>query len=230
MQLVTVENKSTVVTEAEHQQIVEALALQLANNFNRCGWVKRGLAPAGTVQALASGSQPPAGAWNLILLDHSDQQGALGYHDDEQGTPIPYAEVFAVDAANDGEPVSGVASHELLEMLCDPFVDPMAPKTMPRPGTNKRYIVEVCDPVQGAPYDPGNGVPVSDFVLPSWFEVSSYRPTSFRGTVTEPWEIAPQGYISIEKPDGSWTQIFGERRTSHPAWASRLPRIHPVVR
>ena len=31
-------------------------------------------------------------------MDRSDQQGALGYHEDENGSGIPYAEVFVLDA------------------------------------------------------------------------------------------------------------------------------------
>lgn len=228
-QLVTVENKSTLVDAAEHAEIVQALNFQLTRDFNTSGWVKRGLAPPARAVALTA-SVPPLGAWNVIILDHSDQQGALGWHDDESGTPIPYAEVFASDAQQDGAEVSEVVSHEMLEMLVDPFVDPMPPKTKLRPGTTDRYIVEVCDPVQGNGYDAGNGLKVADFVYPSWYGIGSFHPCSFRGSVDFPFSLAPQGYISIEKPDGSWSQVFGQERSSHPAWASRLPRIHPVVK
>lgn len=230
MQIVTVENRSTVVTEQEHQEIVQALNLQFSRDYNRSGWVKRGIAPPATAQALAEGEKPPAGAWNIIILDHSDQKGALGWHDDETGTPIPYSEVFAQDAHADGDEVSAVCSHEALEMLVDPFVDPMPPRTIHRPGTTDRYIVEVGDPVQGNDYDAGNGLKVADFALPSWWGIGDFRPCSFRGSVNQPWEIAPQGYISIEKPDGSWSSVFGQERSTHPAWASRLPRVHSVVR
>src|SRR5581483_8028677 len=105
-QLVVISNQSTVVTDADVTTIAAALNLQLSRDFNRSGWVKRGLAPAGTVGLLDKGSKPPAGAWVLNVLDHSDQAGALGYHDDVAGTKIPFADVFAVDTQQDGEQVS----------------------------------------------------------------------------------------------------------------------------
>jgi hypothetical protein len=46
--------------------------------------------------------------------------------------------------------------------------------------------------------------------------------------VSKPWEVAPQGYISVAPQDdeGNWSQIYGQEKSHLPAWASRLPRIH----
>src|SRR5258708_1422509 len=38
---------------------------------------------------------PPAVAWKVWILGHSDDPGALGYHEDDTGTPE--AKIFALD-------------------------------------------------------------------------------------------------------------------------------------
>lgn len=230
-QLIVVENQSTVVTAEQLDKIVAALDLQAVRDYNHCRWVTGGFATGGHVQALIAGTKPPVGSWNLIIMDKSDQQGALGYHDDEQGNGIPYAEVFAQDSLDDGATVSAVASHEMLEMLVDPDVQNV--KTATRHDTNQLYIIEVADPVQGNDYDlnhPGlEGVLVADYCLPCWWDLEAFHGHwSHRHAVGGPWQIAPQGYISIapvEDPN-NWSQIFGEEKTALPKWASRLPRIH----
>ena len=229
--LIVVENKSTVVSDQDLADYVEAQNMQFAEDFNTSGWVRRGLAPEVTVSVLPAGSKPPVGAWNLILLDNTDQQGALGYHDDEQGTKIPYSEVFAVTCQQDNVAWQSCASHEALEMTCDPFVDPGPVKVVERADTGDKYIVEVCDPVQDKSYlktvSSGAQIAVSDFCFWSWWGKSSWRPCSFLGSVTHPFELTSGGYISYEDAAGNWKQVFGDGRTAHPAWASRLPRIHP---
>jgi hypothetical protein len=231
-QLITVENQSTALSPTELFDVIWAVNYQVRYHYGRSPWVSAGQAPAGQVVSLPTGP-PPAGAWNLILLDNSDQAGALGYHDDATGTGIPYAEVFVVDAVNDGSTASAVASHEALEMLVDPNV--ATPRAQLRTDTQQYYIVEVCDAVQGNDYDVGapegrvTGVSVADFCLPSWWTMApALAPYSFRGSVQSSWEIAPQGYMSVAPASDptAWTQIYGSQQDRLPLWASRLPRIH----
>jgi hypothetical protein len=231
-QLITVENQSS-LSPADMFNLVWAVNYQVLFHYGHSAWVTSGLAPHGHLVSLPAGTPPPGGAWNLILLDHSDQQGALGYHQDQEGTGIPYAEVFVVDAVKDGSTASAVASHEALEMLVDPDVAQV--RTQLRPDTQQVYIVEVCDAVQGNDYDVGapeghsTGTKVADFCLPSWWQMEpTGGPYSFRGGVQGPWQLAPQGYISVA-PQGSpaqWSQIYGAQMDRLPTWASRLPRIH----
>jgi hypothetical protein len=232
-QLITVENRSKELSPTDLFNLVWAVNYQVLFHYGRSAWVTAGLAPHGHVLSLPDGVPPPAGAWNLILMDHSDQQGALGYHQDQDGTGIPYAEVFVVDAVTDGSTPSAVASHEALEMLVDPNVEQV--RTQVRADTQQIYIVEVCDAVQGNDYDVGapegrtTGTNVADFCLPSWWELdSAAAPYSFRSSIAGPWQLAPQGYISVA-PEGNpsaWSQIYGTQMDRLPTWASRLPRIH----
>jgi hypothetical protein len=231
-QLITIENQSTVLSPKELFNLVWGVNYQVLFHYGRSRWVAGAYAPHAHVVSLPAGVKPPAGAWNLILLDNSDQQGALGYHDDENGTGIPYAEVFCKDSVADGAIPSSVASHEVLEMLVDPWVNNA--RKVPRKDTQQFYIVEVGDPVQGNDYDVGapegrtTGVMVADFALPSWWELETGPAFSFRHSVTKAWEVAPQGYISVAplNDPSNWSQIFGPQQERLPQWASRLPRIH----
>jgi hypothetical protein len=111
---------------------------------NSCGdrsaSVETGLAPPGLLVSLPGGTTPPDGAWNLILMDHSDQQGALRYHEEANGTAILYAEVFALDAVSDSSTASALASHQALEIAVGPNVANV--RTQLRGDTQQIYIVE----------------------------------------------------------------------------------------
>jgi hypothetical protein len=240
-QLIVVENQQTVLGWREVFNLVWAVNYQLLFHYGRSEWVTEGYAPHAHAMLLPQGVKPPAGAWSLILLDTTDQAGALGYHDDEQGTEIPYSDVFCQTAIADGATPSSVASHEALEMIVDPYV--ASPRVETNPADGRQYIVEVGDPVQGCDYDIGapegrmTGTMVADFALPVWWGMKSSSPTqmSFRGSVSQPFQIAPAGYISWcaggadpADPSTTWSQTFGQEKTALPAWASRLPRIHPT--
>lgn len=231
-QLITFENQSKgiVVDRSVQPRVVGELPGTVPPRTVGLGDERSG---AAHLVSLPQGTAPPAGAWNLILMDRSDPQGALGYHRDENGTGIPYAEVFVADAVEDGSTAAAVASHEALEMLVDPNVDPV--RTHERPGAQQVYIVEACDAVQGNDYDVGapegktTGINVAVFCLPSWWTMDpSSAPYSFRQNVTSPWDLAPEGCVSVAPTanPSAWTQIYGSQMDRLPKWASRLPRIH----
>src|SRR5213594_2301364 len=134
---VAVINASTVLKDADAGKAVPALQAQIHNDF----------APAWGVDAdlvfIPKGSEPPAGAWWLAILDNSDQAGALGYHDlTDEGLPL--GKVFAASDITYGYEWTVTASHELLEMLADPdinltvFVQSDATRGL-------IYMHEVCD-------------------------------------------------------------------------------------
>jgi len=80
-------------------------------------------------------------------------------------------------------------SHELLEMLADPWINWCAQ------GSDGRiYALEVCDAVEsdslGYKID---GVLVSDFITPSWFEPTQADRIDFKKRVSRPMELAPGG-------------------------------------
>ncbi len=235
-QLITVEDqtKNARLTPQELRDLVWSLNYQALYHYGRSPWVENGYAPPAHVGLLPKGAMPPVGAWNVILLDTSNLAGALGYHEDEANNDIPYSDVFVGTARENNVEPCEVASHEMLEMLVDPHVNEV------RKVLNKEkeefYIVEVADPVQGCGYDIGApegrhcGVTVADFALPAWFGMAQTPPgLSFRDSVEKPFELAPQGYISVapaNEPE-NWKQIFGATSNKKlPSWASRLPRIH----
>jgi hypothetical protein len=62
----------------------------------------------------------PVDSWLLLLEDHSDVSGATGYHT-IGSNGLPLAKVFIQDAINAGINWSIVFSHEILEMMIDPW-------------------------------------------------------------------------------------------------------------
>ena len=194
------------------------LRYQALYQYNRSPWVEHGYCPALENVILLSPGQPaPAGTWHIELLDTSDQEGALGYHEDatfdqhsegpKKGSGrssrglaaqrlTPLAKVFCKTSKDDGVAPSEVASHEMVEMLADPQVVNESEIRKYLNSENKQwYIGELCDAVQGRGYDVGapegrsTGVVVADFVYPSWFGQVQTRPyTSF----AEEARIAPR--------------------------------------
>src|SRR5262249_26348784 len=65
-----------------------------------------------------------------------------------------------------GEPWQAALSHELLELLADPLLRLAAEAV--HAGEPAWFALEVCDPVAGDDYEI-DGVPVANFVLPTWF-------------------------------------------------------------
>lgn len=235
-QLISVENHSTVVDDKTFFQAVWATAYQLKYQFGRSPWVKEGICPPlSKMLMLGKGQKPPPGAWHLVLMDVSEEAGTLGFHSDEEGTKIPFSDVFCKDALDAGASIGSVLSHEAMEMLVDPHV--ATPYVVKRKG--KLVIVEVADPVQGHDYDVGEpegrkvGVTVADFCNPAWWEIGKLAgvagtPMSFRESVKRAFQLAKEGYISeapVSNPE-AWQPIFGENISELPQWASRLPRIH----
>lgn len=190
-------NEATALADTDAWRIAWAVDYQCRFHYGRSGWrpdVRCLFLPGGAAAKI------PVGGAALHFLDTADQQGALGYHD-EDGNELPYARVFVKTTLADGGEVSEVASHEALELATDPHVNLTAPT-----GDLKRlYAVEVGDPVQGNAYDVGapegrtTGLAVCDFTLPSYYDPSTHpdQPTSFRSSVKGPFALAPKGYYGF---------------------------------
>lgn len=156
----------------------------------------------------------PTGAV-IELHDHSDQQGALGYHDFSANVPL--SKVFIKDCEADGVSWSSVVSHELLEML----VDPEGVLAALDYKTGRFYAFEICDPVQGQSYKLGDGnIEVSNFVYPSWYSRDALAPYDQLRKLPAPFtlEADRQGYDSIL--DVSHTQGW-KQITARSRWESR---------
>ena len=224
---VSVKNDSTVLTDAQVSAAVPALQKQVSLDFAQPWGVDADL------DFVPKDQQPPPGHWWLIVSDDSDQAGALGYHDT---TPegLPLGKVFAGTDLQFGSEWTVTASHELLEMLGDPAIN-LTAMTMTAfdVGQNvvgRLYAYEVCDACEadqdGYVID---GVLVSDFVYPAWFE--SFRPdgsTQFdhKLRITSPFELLPGGYISVyDMTSGTgWQQISRPLpQPAAPSSGSRAP-------
>jgi len=157
-------------------------------------------------------------AWAVVFLDNADQPGALAYHDlTPQGLPL--SKVFVRTTINNGDLVSVSTSHELVEMLVDPAINMMT--TGPDPKII--YAYESADPVEALTFNV-NGIPMSDFVYPSYFEVF-HKPNSAKfdhlGKVTRPFQILAGGY-QITFKNGKWGQVLGSvKKKKHFAQEDR---------
>jgi len=151
----------------------------------------------------------PLGYWPMIVEDDIHQAGAEGIHLDEDGQPFSLIEV--------GESWSLTASHECLEMLVDPFGDRIQAGRSIKPGQGRvEYLIEVCDPCEALDFAyTVNGIVVSDFYTPSYFEPIRRPGTSysFTGAVTRPREVLKGGYLSWRHPPSNhwWQAVFGNQ-------------------
>lgn len=225
--LIAVKNLSTVIKDAELQAAVPAFQTQVSRDFVGSGW---GL--DATLQFFGKKEKVPAKAWLLGVFDNADQAGALGYHDlTKSGQPT--GKVFAETTLKDGGLWTVTFSHELLEIIADPNINLCAFDEEAR----RLYAYEVCDAVEadslGYKID---GVTVSDFVLPGWFEpshVTKGEAFAFKSKVKKPFELLPGGYIGYyDLAGGGWQQLTAraatdarQMRSSDPTPYEARPRV-----
>lgn len=144
--------------------------------------------------------------WVLALLVTPDIDGALGYHDQ---TPhgLPVLKVFPLLDASDGARWEVTASHEVLEALADPNCARMVQSY-----DGRLYALEICDACETKSYEIG-GVPVSDFVLPAYFEpVKKAVKFDYMGLISQPLEILEGGYGQVFDPKLGWQQVFSQKQ------------------
>jgi hypothetical protein len=207
---ISVINESTVLTDADVVPVVAALQQQVTNDF-RPAW-----GTDAELKMVPKGTQPINGSWWLVILDDSDQAGALGYHD---LTPdgLPMGKVFAASDLKAGTSWTVTASHELLEMLGDPDIN-LTVFVQNDNTTGTLYAYEVCDACEDDSFAyPIDNVLVSDFVYPAWFESFRARGTTQfdrMSQIQQPLELLKGGYIGIfnVQDGGGWQQQTAEKR------------------
>jgi len=202
-------NKSTVVTNTELNKYALAIQKQVQEHF----------APAWGISAYVKVITDPfkiePTSYNGIIYivdfpDNKDLTGILGYHDyTSYGQPIGY--VFAGVDKKYGLEVSVTLSHEVLEMLGDVFCSWCTLVEINKVPT--LLAIEVCDPVEddSEAYEI-DGVKVSNFVLPDWFEPTSRaRHFDFLKLCKKPLEVREGGYIAAFRlgKDKEWINIQG---------------------
>jgi hypothetical protein len=193
--LAVVNQSSKNITLAEVTAVAAALQIQLDRDFEPAWGVHA------TVAAFDRNEKIPPSYWPMRIVDQP--VGGLGIHLDRNHQP--YAEIMAT------RDWSVTASHEMLEMLVDPFgnkfisapdIDPAADQHL------VHYLVEVGDPCEVYSYDV-QGIALSDFITQEYYDVHAPVGTSFDflGRLTKALEVPGGCYISwIDPEDQHWHQ------------------------
>ena len=172
-------------------------------------YVDKHVAPVwGTPAKLTKTTGFMPNTWAMVFLDNADAPGALAYHD---LTPdgLPLSKVFVKTTIDNGDLVSVSASHELVEMLVDPAINLMTTG----PDLKATYAYESADPVEALSFNV-NGIPMSDFIYPSYFEIfrkANSVPFDHLKKVSKPFQILSGGYQIVFK-NGKWSQIFASEK------------------
>jgi len=116
-----------------------------------------------TVDAFQQLVQVPVGTWPIIIGGRVPP-GAGGFHTDQNGQPLAF-----VRASADINVLSQTCSHEMIEMLVDPFGSRFVPGDSPMPDQGRvNFLLEACDPSEGAQFGyTVNNLLVSDFYRPT---------------------------------------------------------------
>ncbi|HWG19624.1 MAG TPA: hypothetical protein VG225_03775 [Terracidiphilus sp.] len=166
------------------------------------------------VSYLPDAASIPAGIWPVFLVDKLPA-GEGGSHLDRHNQP--YAKVIATP---DSPEWTIDASHEILEMLVDPYGNRMQTgpslklvKGKPVDGHSQyAYLVEACDPCQGDLHAyPIHGIAVSDFITPHYYDpiATPGARYSFTGAVKHPRQVLPGGYLSwVNHRNNRWQQLL----------------------
>jgi hypothetical protein len=172
----------------------------------------RDLGPVWDVQATVDTfdqlGHVPVGTWPIVIGGRVPA-GAGGFHTDRNGQPLSI-----VRANTDIDVLCQTCSHEMIEMLVDPFGSRFVPGDSPMPNQGRvNFLVEACDPSEAAQFGyTANNMLVSDFYTPNYFDPvqSSGVRYSFTGAITEPRQVLEGGYLSWQDPVSA--HFFQERR------------------
>ncbi len=177
------------------QTAVAALNIQVMRDLSQFWPVQA------TISVLPDPTKIPAGVWPVFLVT-SLPPGEGGFHMDKHNQP--YSTVIASGASDEW---TIDASHEVLEMLVDPYGNRLQNSTAIQisggaiqDGTGQfGYLVEACDPCEADKCGYAiNGIAVSDFITPRFYDpvVTAGTRYSFTGAIQSPRQILPGGYIS----------------------------------
>ena len=157
----------------------------------------------------------------VYIRASSDVAGAAGYHDDEgiyvfrDGVPSLLTGAFSL---------SVVVSHEILETLGDSGANRWA-------DTGRGFMValEMCDVVESFSYDI-DGVSVSDFTTPSFFDPTGQAPYSYLNKPGAPMTPASDGgadyQIELKVNENGEQQVTADL-SGHPR---AVVKLHPSSR
>ncbi len=156
-------------------------------------------------------------ACTVILTDREDQPGDAGYH--SAVGDCPFATIQVPDC---GERLPIVLSHELLETCADWRADLWS--AGPPPVGDIAF--EICDPVEDSAYLL-DGVQVSDFVLPAYFDPSLPGPWDRLRALAGPLTLTSGGYWALRSGGIRWggaaRALPAWRRAARRSWAQEAP-------
>ena len=208
---VAVINQSKSVPASDIETVVAALQVQ----------VHRDLASTWGIDAeltlVRTGQAPPEKSWWLHLQDDIKEEGVLGYHG-VNAAGLPLAHVGVRSSTRAGTSWTLAASHTLLQLLANP-------KGRLAVVEGHRVIPqEICRPCHGPRYAYTiNGVLVSDFVLPAWFEDFRKRRSAqfdFCGHISEPFQVLPDAYLMFFE-NATQRQLFAAQKAFNVLRISR---------
>ena len=188
-------------------KVTAALQVQVTRDFTPIWGV------TATVTPFLSLEDVPTGYLALVLAASLPGDGH-GVHYAAGGRPFALAKYASlVDPGN----WSVMASHELLEMLVDPWGNRViSGGSLEDDQGQVEYLLEICDPCQKLTYLI-DGVLVSDFVTPDYYSPRWTKDLrySFTGKISGPRVVADGGYITWREPGTE--KIYQQRgpRTGH---------------
>jgi hypothetical protein len=221
---IAIVNQSTLVSDTDAQKMTQAIVKQVRLDAAPL-WDRT---PAPVVFYTDAKHVPPR-AHGIALVDtiENEPQGVLGFHTEDQGGKLWGVVAAKPELDNGGKAttgdwsVSSVLSHEVLEMFIDPNCNLWS-------SDNKKsmYSLEVCDPVE-APTYVVDGVSVSNFVTPAWFDPLAGKSAQFDklGLLKAPFTMLKGGYV-IYASAGKSHQRFG---AEFPDWRKAM-KSGPLAR
>jgi hypothetical protein len=214
MPVIAVVNETDDVDDADLTVWVNAIQHQLLEDLAPF-WKE---AAAANLVVVPQGQEPPQATWQVAILEDADKADALGYHQ-LTSFSLPLGKVFTRTTRQDGQTVSRVLSHEILEMVVDPFItrtQVIGPDT---------YLVEVGDPVHldQLGYDK-MGVLVSNFVTPDYYRYTSGNRYDMRALLLDPCPALLSGGALSVLVDGQLQLRVAPDSTPDEVAAMRIHR------
>src|SRR5436190_6789385 len=178
---------------SELNRVAAAIQKQITRDFGPIWNVQASLS------AFARLEDIPVDYW-IATVCYGTPEGSG--HRDADGRPAAFIEWT--------ENWSLTASHEILEMLADPWGKRLIAGPSVKPDQGRvEYLVEICDPCQSSECAyTVNGEIVSDFYTPDFFNPISAEGVrySFSGKISAPRQVLRGGYLSWCDEHRRWWQ------------------------
>lgn len=212
--------RSEFITDKDLAFLEQALQRQLHD----CAFFY-GLPAPGVTLVTPDTHLPEGEALNIDFVDDDGEEAATAHHGWAPGARHAWALVGVKESLQ----WQLCASHEALEAFCNLQLEVYAPAP-----DGARWPLEVCDPVEALSYPmfielfgESREVPLSNYVLPSFWLAAGRWPFDYLGMLESPFTLAPGGYAVVER-DGRRTGQGGGARhgsSARPRATSRAARL-----